>query len=162
MKRCTVQLLLAALGPDGEDAGWPRCHAGRIADPDCGEPDGCEDVRTPEIEIQAHSAPLGLTFYTGLQFPQEYWGDLFVAFHGSWNRTVPTGYRVVRIPMQDGTPGAVEDFAVGWLREDGSHWGRPVDLLTEPRAACMRRMMGRGASIVSTTMGRSMQRARIR
>jgi glucose/arabinose dehydrogenase len=115
---------------EGEDAGWPRCHAGRIVDPDYGEPGGCEDVSTPEIEIQAHSAPLGLTFYTGLQFPQEYWGDLFVAFHGSWNRTVPTGYKVVRIPMQDGTPGAVEDFAVGWLREDGSHWGRPVDLLT--------------------------------
>jgi glucose/arabinose dehydrogenase len=121
-----------------------------------------EDVGTPEIEIQAHLAPLGLTFYTGLQFPQEYWGDLFVAFHGSWNRAVLTGYKVVRIPMQDGTPGAVEDFAGSWLREDGSHWGRPADLLTEPRAACMRRMMNRGASIVPTTMGRSMQRARIR
>ena len=80
--------------------------------------------------MQAHSAPLGLTFYTGQQFPQAYRGDLFVAFHGSWNRSAPTGYKVVRIPMQGSTPGAVEDFAVGWLREDGSQWGRPVDLVT--------------------------------
>jgi glucose/arabinose dehydrogenase len=82
--------------------------------------------------MQAHSAPLGLTFYTGQQFPQEYRGDLFVAFHGSWNRTEPTGYKVVRIPMADGTPGPVEDFATGWLRADGSNWGRPVDVLTGP------------------------------
>jgi glucose/arabinose dehydrogenase len=80
--------------------------------------------------MQAHSAPLGLTFYTGQQFPEEYQGDLFVAFHGSWNRTVPTGYKVVRIPMQGGQPGPVDDFAAGWLRENGQRWGRPVDVLT--------------------------------
>jgi glucose/arabinose dehydrogenase len=55
---------------------------------------------------------------------------MFIAFHGSWNRTVPTGYKVVRVPMQGSTPGTVEDFAVGWLRADGSQWGRPVDVLT--------------------------------
>jgi glucose/arabinose dehydrogenase len=80
--------------------------------------------------MQAHSAPLGLTFYTGQQLPEEYWGDLFIAFHGSWNRTQPTGYKVVRVPMRDGTPGPVQDFATGWLRADGSNWGRPVDVLT--------------------------------
>jgi glucose/arabinose dehydrogenase len=80
--------------------------------------------------MQAHSAPLGLTFYTGQQFPPSYRGDLFIAFHGSWNRTVPTGYKVVRVPMAEGVPGAVEDFAVGWLRENGGQWGRPVDVLT--------------------------------
>jgi glucose/arabinose dehydrogenase len=115
---------------EGEDAGWPRCHAGRIVDPDYGASGACAGVSTPEVEMQAHSAPLGLTFYAGEQFPTAYQGDLFVAFHGSWNRTVPTGYKVVRIPMQGDTPGPVEDFAVGWLREDGSQWGRPVDLAT--------------------------------
>jgi glucose/arabinose dehydrogenase len=114
----------------GDDAGWPYCHSGRIADPDYGSPDACDGILAPAVEMQAHSAPLGLTFYTGQQFPQEYHGDLFVAFHGSWNRTVPTGYKVVRIPLRNGTPGPVQDFATGWLRADGSHWGRPVDVLT--------------------------------
>jgi glucose/arabinose dehydrogenase len=115
---------------EGEDFGWPRCHAGRIVDPEFGGPDACEGVADPAIEMQAHSAPLGLGFYSGEAFPADYQGDLFVAFHGSWNRTTPTGYKVVRIPMENGTPGAVEDFATGWLRDDGSNWGRPVDVLT--------------------------------
>jgi glucose/arabinose dehydrogenase len=115
---------------EGDDAGWPRCHAGRIVDPEFGQENSCEDVVPPVIEMQAHSAPLGLTFYTGQQYPQTYHGDLFVAFHGSWNRSVPTGYKVVHIPMENGVPGAVSDFAAGWLREDGSSWGRPVDVVT--------------------------------
>ena len=115
----------------GEDAGWPRCHAARIVDPEFGESGACEGVAEPEVEMQAHSAPLGLTFYTGEQFPADYHGDMFVAFHGSWNRSTPTGYKVIHIPMDDqGTPGTVRDFAVGWLREDGSDWGRPVDVVT--------------------------------
>ena len=114
----------------GDDFGWPRCHAGRIVDPDFGEAGACAGVALPEVEMQAHSAPLGLAFYAGVQFPPEFHGDLFVAFHGSWNRSVPTGYKVVRIPMQDGRPGPVEDFAVGWLKADGNAWGRPVDVIT--------------------------------
>jgi glucose/arabinose dehydrogenase len=115
----------------GDDAGWPRCHSGRIVDPEYGEPGACEGVLDPVVEMQAHSAPLGLTFYTGQQFPPDYRGDLFVAFHGSWNRTEPTGYKVVRVPLDEaGQPGAVQDFAAGWLREDGSNWGRPVDVQT--------------------------------
>jgi glucose/arabinose dehydrogenase len=114
----------------GDDAGWPRCHAGRIEDPDFGQVGSCDGVLDPVVEMQAHSAPLGLAFYTGDQFPESYRGDLFVAFHGSWNRTVPTGFKVVQIAIQeDGTAGAVQDFAVGWLRTDGSRWGRPVDVL---------------------------------
>jgi glucose/arabinose dehydrogenase len=115
---------------EGDDAGWPYCHSGRIVDPDYGSPSACDGIVTPAVEMQAHSAPLGLTFYTGQQFPEEYRGDLFVAFHGSWNRTVPTGYKIVRISMRDGSPGPVQDFAAGWLRADGSNWGRPVDVLT--------------------------------
>lgn len=114
----------------GEDAGWPRCHAGRIVDPEFGGQDACQGVAPPAVEMQAHSAPLGLTFYSGTQFPSAYQGDLYVAFHGSWNRSVPTGYKVVRIEMEDGQPGQVYDFAAGWLREDGSRWGRPVDVIT--------------------------------
>jgi glucose/arabinose dehydrogenase len=115
---------------EGDDAGWPYCHSGRIVDPDFGEADACNGISTPAVEMQAHSAPLGLTFYTGHQFPEEYQGDLFVAFHGSWNRTKPTGYKVVRIPMRDRSHGSVQDFAAGWLLESGSNWGRPVDVLT--------------------------------
>jgi glucose/arabinose dehydrogenase len=115
---------------EGDDAGWPYCHSGRITDPDFGTGDSCDGILAPVVEMQAHSAPLGLTFYTGQQFPEEYRGDLFVAFHGSWNRTVPTGYKVVRIPIHGGSLGPVKDFATGWLRENGSHWGRPVDVLT--------------------------------
>ena len=114
----------------GDDAGWPTCHSGRIVDPDYGSPSACDGIAAPAVEMQAHSAPLGLTFYTRQQFPEEYQGDMFVAFHGSWNRTVPTGYKVVRISMRDGEAGPVQDFATGWLRADGSNWGRPVDVLT--------------------------------
>jgi glucose/arabinose dehydrogenase len=91
--------------------------------------------------MQAHSAPLGLTFYSGDRFPAAYRGDLYVAFHGSWNRSEPTGYKVVRIefgrgPSDDGgQAGEVYDFAAGWLREDGSRWGRPVDVLTGPEGS---------------------------
>jgi len=115
---------------EGDNAGWPYCHSGRIVDPDYGSPTACEGVVAPAVEMQAHSAPLGLTFYTGTQFPEEYRGDLFVAFHGSWNRAAPTGYKVVRIPIQDGQAGQAQDFATGWLRVNGSQWGRPVDVLT--------------------------------
>jgi glucose/arabinose dehydrogenase len=114
----------------GADYGWPRCHAGRIVDPKFGEGAGCQDVPAPAVEITAHSAPLGLEFYSGEMFPAEYRGDLFVALHGSWNRTNPTGYKLVRIPMDGGRPGAVQDFAVGWLPESGEYWGRPVDVVT--------------------------------
>jgi hypothetical protein len=68
------------------------------------------------MEIQAHSAPLGLSFYTGVMFPAEYRGDLFVALHGSWNRSIPVGYKLIRIPMAGGRPGPSQDFVTGWLQ----------------------------------------------
>lgn len=114
---------------EGDDAGWPRCHSGRIIDPDFGSAGACDGVLAPVVEMQAHSAPLGLTFYTGDRFPEGYHGGMFVAFHGSWNRSDPTGYKIVWAPVDDGAPGAVEDFAVGWLRSNGTNWGRPVDVL---------------------------------
>jgi glucose/arabinose dehydrogenase len=115
---------------EGTDYGWPRCHAGRIPDPRFGEERSCDGVPLPRAEISAHSAPLGLSFYSGEQFPAEYRGDLFVALHGSWNRSVPTGYKLVRIPIEGGEAGRIQDFATGWLRENGQYQGRPVDLVT--------------------------------
>ena len=122
---------------EGEDYGWPRCHSGRIEDPDLGYPGSCEGVNSPLIEMQAHSAPLGLAFYMEDAFPSEYQDDLFIAFHGSWNRSVPTGYKIVRLPLDDGIPtGPVEDFATGWLDEEtGQVSGRPVGLAVGPDGA---------------------------
>ena len=122
---------------DGLDYGWPRCHNGTIDDPDFGGPGACRDVAMPVVNMQAHSAPLGLAFYTGSSFPAEYHGDLFIAFHGSWNRSEPTGYKVVRLPLQDSRPqGPLQDFATGWLNEaEGKSSGRPVGLVVGPDGA---------------------------
>ena len=114
---------------EGGHYGWPYCHSGRIIDPQFGSPSSCQDVEAPMVEMQAHSAPLGLEFYSGDAFPTEYQGDLFVAFHGSWNRSQPVGYKIVSIPLAGNAVGDVEDFAAGWL-EGGGSWGRPVDVLT--------------------------------
>src|SRR5262249_53678204 len=87
--------------------GWPYCHwtpAGIIPDPDLGGGDRCKAARRPAVLYQAHTAPLGMAFYTGSQFPEEYRGDLFVALHGSWNRAVPVGYKVIRVRMRGTTP----------------------------------------------------------
>lgn len=121
---------------EGADFGWPRCHAGDVIDPDFGSPTACDGVTPPAVKIQAHSAPLGLVFYKGANFPAEYQGDLFVAFHGSWNRSVPTGYKVVRIPLDGSTPtGPVEDFATGFIGDNGDVMGRPVGLAVGPDGA---------------------------
>ncbi|UFP96472.1 PQQ-dependent sugar dehydrogenase [Gloeobacter morelensis] len=119
---------------DGMSAGWPFCHAGKYKDP---EPKyaalgSCEQVKRPVWGFQAHSAPLGVSEYTGTQFPPEYRGDLFVAFHGSWNRSRPTGYKVVRAEVEDGKIVRLSDFATGWLRPDREVVGRPVDVLAGP------------------------------
>ncbi len=118
---------------DGGFYGWPYCHAGRFVDPDMGFPGACNEVISPIIEIQAHSAPLGLVFYMGENFPPGFQGDLFIAYHGSWNRTIPTGYKVVRVPMDGGKPtGIIEDFVWGWLEGERAVSGRPVGLAVGP------------------------------
>ncbi len=121
---------------DGGNYGWPRCQAGDIIDPDFGHPGDCNGVVQPLIKMQAHSAPLGLAFYNANQFPQQYHG-LFVAFHGSWNRSVPTGYKVVFIPLNSTgqVTGPAEDFATGWLVSNDNAFGRPVGLAVGPDGA---------------------------
>lgn len=116
---------------EGAFYGWPDCMAvGGELKPDTrfDRNARCEGVTRATREIQAHSAPIGITFYTGTQFPADYRGSAFVAYRGSWNRTVPTGYKVVVVRFRDGKPTTVEDFVTGWL-EGASSWGRPVDVI---------------------------------
>ncbi len=124
------------LGKDGGDAGWPYCYGDRVPDSNFTKPgdNRCQNVIEPKVQMQAHSAPLGLAFYEGSQFPVEYQNNVFVAFHGSWNRSVPTGYKVVRVKLDDkGQPqGGAEDFITGWLapgeKQKGRWMGRPVGI----------------------------------
>lgn len=114
---------------DGGDYGWPTCHGKDIVDPEFGKQGGCQGKSPPVVELQAHSAPLGTHFYTGAQFPATFRGRLFVTFHGSWNRSQRTGYKLVSIPFKDGMPaGPPEDFITGWLAGDKVS-GRPVGML---------------------------------
>jgi glucose/arabinose dehydrogenase len=121
---------------DGGNYGWPVCHAGTIIDPDLGHRGDCNGVVQPLVKMQAHSAPLGLAFYNASSFPSAYHG-LFVAFHGSWNRTVPTGYKVIFIPLngQGAVAGPPQDFATGWLTDQQKVLGRPVGLAVGPDGA---------------------------
>jgi glucose/arabinose dehydrogenase len=129
------------LGPNGGNFGWPYCYGNRILDRSQSKDYDCSKTIAPKVEMQAHSAPLGLLFYDGKMFPAEYQGKLFVTFHGSWNRSVPTGYKVVRIKVNDqGEPqGPPEDFISGWLRpgetKKGVWMGRPVGLVIGPEGA---------------------------
>ena len=116
----------------GKNYGWPNCIGDRVPDPDLGTEEVCRKTEPPAVKLQAHSAPLGLAFYTGKQFPDAYRGDLLVALHGSWNRSKRTGYKVIRVRMLNGKPTQVEDFVTGWLaQENGTEVvrGRPVDLV---------------------------------
>ncbi|MFZ2007928.1 MAG: sorbosone dehydrogenase family protein [Stellaceae bacterium] len=114
---------------EGGFYGWPWYYIGDHEDPrHKGErPDLAGKVTVPDVLIQPHSAPLGMTFYNGAMFPPEYRGSAFVALHGSWNRHQRTGYKIVCAILEDGVPtGEYEDFVTGFVTEDGSVWGRPV------------------------------------
>lgn len=112
---------------EGRHYGWPYCYGDRIPDKTLSKPAFCKTTEPPVFEMQAHSAPLGIAFYTGKMFPTQYRGDLFVAFHGSWNRKEPTGYKVVRIVLTNNKPVSIEDFVSGWLRGHSAR-SRPVDV----------------------------------
>jgi glucose/arabinose dehydrogenase len=112
--------------------GYPYCHAGYLADPAFGILRPCEDFTPPALKLGAHVAPLGIRFYTGKQFPAKYQGQLFVAEHGSWNRSDPVGYRIGLARIESGVIKSYEPFATGWLGAGGAVSGRPVDLLEMP------------------------------
>jgi glucose/arabinose dehydrogenase len=119
---------------DGAFYGWPYSYIGSNEDPrrKGEQPELVKKTVVPDVLVQAHSALLGLVFYQGNMFPQEYQGDAFVALHGSWNRDKRTGYKIIRIRFQNGKPvGGYDDFITGWmLGEDNPEvWGRPVGLL---------------------------------
>jgi glucose/arabinose dehydrogenase len=115
---------------DGADYGWPYCWGDRQPNPEFTDAGRCSRTVPPALAMQAHSAPLGMTFLDrAARFPAEWRGDALVAFHGSWNRDQPTGAKVVRIRIRDGKPVGTEDFIAGWQDEAGKRFGRPVDLL---------------------------------
>ena len=115
---------------DGGDYGWPYCYGNRLPNPEYKDAARCAATIAPALEMQAHSAPLGISFLArATKFPAEYRGDLLVAFHGSWNRDVPTGAKVIRVRVTNGKPTGASDFITGWQGADGKRWGRPVDIV---------------------------------
>ena len=116
----------------GEHFGFPYCHGGDIPDPEFGAGKKCGQFIAPAWKFKAHMAPLGLRFYRGSQFPMEFKNQLFVAEHGSWNRSEPHGYRVALVKFSQGKPISERVFIDGWLSKDGNVLGRPVDILETP------------------------------
>lgn len=122
----------------GMHFGYPYCHGGDIADPTHGADFSCSDFVAPVQKLGPHVAPLGLKFYTGNMFPEAYRNDIFIAEHGSWNRSKKIGYRIVRVKMKEGKAVDYEPFAFGWLDEEEQEaFGRPVDVLVMPDGAML-------------------------
>jgi glucose/arabinose dehydrogenase len=119
-----------ASGP-GQHFGYPYCHGGNIADPEFGDRADCDEFRPPAARLGAHVASLGMQFYAGDMFPPRYRGNIFIAEHGSWNRSEKAGYRISLVRLDGNRAVQYETFAEGWLQDDDA-WGRPVDLLVLP------------------------------
>ncbi|HOM82467.1 MAG: sorbosone dehydrogenase family protein [Armatimonadetes bacterium] len=118
---------------DGGFYGWPYAHGDCVPDPRYGSrrPEMVERCIPPAFKITAHSAPLGIIFYQAEQFPEAYRGDAFITLHGSWNRSAPSGYKVIRIHFSNGQPVAMSDFITGFGQGRGA-WARPVGIVTGP------------------------------
>jgi glucose/arabinose dehydrogenase len=113
----------------GQNFGFPHYGGGAVRTVEYKDDPVPSGVVPPQAEMTPHAADLGLTFYSGQMFPEQYRGGLFSAQHGSWNRTKPVGARVMFTPMKpDGTAGEPQVFAEGWLTENGEYLGRPVDV----------------------------------
>ena len=111
----------------GRHYGFPACHGGTIVDPVQAKGRDCRMFEPPAIALGPHVAALGMRFYRGTMFPPEYRGQVFIAEHGSWNRSEKIGYRVTLVKVKDGQAVSYQPFAQGWL-QDGVAWGRPVDV----------------------------------
>lgn len=122
----------------GAHFGFPYCHAGEIADPEFGQQKKCTEFTPPAQKLGPHVAAIGMRFYTGTMFPQEYRNQIFIAEHGSWNRSEPLGYRVMLVRLDESGTRAVkyEPFVEGWLQR-GRAWGRPADVLVMPDGALL-------------------------
>lgn len=120
--------------------GFPYCHAGDIPDPEFGARRPCSDFTPPAQKLGPHVAALGMRFYTGRMFPEQYRNQIFVAEHGSWNRSEEaghTGYRLTLLRLDGNRVISYETFAEGWLQADNTAWGRPVDVLVMPDGALL-------------------------
>ena len=140
--------------------GWPWFYLGNHVDPrHKGEHvDLASKVVVPDVLVEAHSATLNLCFYTGDQFPSDYKSDIFAAFHGSWNRTQRTGYKIVRVPFDHTTGqalGEYEDFVTGFVTRNGSVWGRPVGITVAKDGALLFSEDGNGTIWRVSYNGRS-------
>lgn len=114
----------------GMHFGYPYCHQGDVKDPEFGSKRNCKEFTAPVQKLGPHVAPLGLKFYTGSLFPEEYRNQLFIARHGSWNRSKKSGYDVTLVKLDGNKSKSMEVFASGWLDEATQKaWGRPVDVL---------------------------------
>jgi glucose/arabinose dehydrogenase len=123
--------------PDkGLHFGFPYCHGGTIPDPEYGSQRRCNEFVPPAMQLGPHVAALGMRFYTGAMFPLEYHNQIFIAEHGSWNRSVPIGYRITLVRLEGNRAVHYEVFAEGWLK-NGRAWGRPVDVLVMPDGALL-------------------------
>ena len=122
----------------GMHFGYPYCHGGDIADPTHGGEYSCTEFVAPAQKLGPHVAPLGLKFYRGNMFPAEYQNDIFIAEHGSWNRSKKIGYRIMRVKIEDGRAVSYDPFVYGWLNEEEQEaFGRPVDVLIAPDGAML-------------------------
>jgi glucose/arabinose dehydrogenase len=115
----------------GMHFGFPFCHGGDIPDPEFAAKHKCTEFTPPVQKLAPHAAALGMRFYTGTMFPESYRQQIFIAEHGSWNRTIPVGYRITLVRLDNNRALSYEPFAEGWL-QDGRAWGRPVDVLVMP------------------------------
>ncbi|HMN72830.1 MAG TPA: PQQ-dependent sugar dehydrogenase [Rhodoblastus sp.] len=129
---------LNMIGADGADYGFPFCHQGDTPDPKFAAGRACGEFVPPVTLLGAHVAPLGMKFYTGAQFPVDYRNSIFIAEHGSWNRSVYSGGRIVRIvATADGKFEKEDVFAAGFLQGARSYIGRPVDVLQDKDGALL-------------------------
>jgi glucose/arabinose dehydrogenase len=115
----------------GMNFGYPYCHGGTIADPQFGSVHACREFTAPAQNLGPHVASLGMRFYTGTSFPPAYRNQIFIAEHGSWNRSKKIGYRVTVVKLEGNKAVSYEPFAEGWLRGE-SAWGRPADVSVAP------------------------------
>ncbi|MBS1613370.1 MAG: PQQ-dependent sugar dehydrogenase, partial [Bacteroidetes bacterium] len=115
----------------GMNFGYPYCHAGTISDPKYGKEHNCDEFTKPVAVLDPHVAALGMKFYTGDMFPSQYKNTVFIAEHGSWNRTKPIGYRITQVQFDANNKPSYSTFAEGWLGAEKA-WGRPVDILQLP------------------------------
>ena len=114
---------------DGMHFGYPYCHQGDLPDPEFGKKHSCDEFTPPAKKLGPHVAPLGLKFYTSDQFPEQYKNQIFIAEHGSWNRSKKIGYRIMLVTLEGNKAVSYKPFASGWLDDSNdSDWGRPVDI----------------------------------